>query len=221
MFVSGFFDLVKPQWVAAIRELKLAGGLPASELSSRLGVSYMSAKQYCEDLRKLGYVERSRVPRTEVGRPEIFYRLSGKADMLFPAAGVGFTLQLLETVRALFGDSAPERLLFVHFQQQQERWQHQLDALPSLRERLALLTALREKEGCVVRWIDTPDEPLRMEEFHHPLREVYVRFPRGVVTELRMMEALLGTRIRRQEIPGGKAGPARVDYEVVDSAERS
>lgn len=221
MFVSGFSDLVKPQWMAAIRELKLAGGLPASELSRVLGVSYMSAKQYCEDLRKRGYVERSRVPRTEVGRPAIFYRLSGKADSLFPTAGAGFTLQLLETARTLFGDSAPERLLFVHFQQQQERWQPHLDALQSVRERLALLTALRENEGCVVRWIDNLGEPLRMEEFHHPLREIYHRFPRGVVTELRMLESLLGTRIRRHEIPGGKSGPARVDYEVMDSGERS
>jgi predicted ArsR family transcriptional regulator len=221
MFVSGISDLAKPQWIAAIREMKLAGGLPASELSRLLGVSYMSAKQYCEDLRKLGYVERSRVPRTEVGRPEIFYRLSAKADALFPAAGAGFPLQLLETVRTLFGESAPERLLFAHFQQQQERWQPLVDGAQGISGRLAQLAALREKEGCVVRCVELPDGPLRMEEFHHPLREIFLRFPRSVVTELRMLESLLHARIRRHEIPGGKSGPARVDYEVVDSAQAS
>ena len=33
--------------------------------------------------------------------------------------------------------------------------------------------------------------------------------------ELRMMEEMLGTRVLRREVPGGRAGPARVDYEVV------
>ena len=28
------------------------------------------------------------------------------------------------------------------------------------------------------------------------------------------MEELLGTRIMRREVPGGRGGPARIDYEV-------
>ena len=96
MFLPGFRDLVKPQWVAVIEELKLSGGLSISELSRRLELAYMTVKQHCEELTKLGYVERTRIPRTQVGRPEIFHRLSPKADALFPQAGVSLTLDLLE-----------------------------------------------------------------------------------------------------------------------------
>jgi hypothetical protein len=32
--------------------------------------------------------------------------------------------------------------------------------------------------------------------------------------ELRMIEQLLGTRVVRREVPGGRAGPARIDFEV-------
>ena len=116
MFLPGFRDLVKPQWVTVIEELKLSGGLPVSELSRRVKMSYMAVKQHCEDLKEMGYLDRSRVPRTEVGRPEIFYRLSVKSDSLFPQTGAAFTLELLENLRPIFGENAPERLLFQHFQ---------------------------------------------------------------------------------------------------------
>ncbi len=214
MFVTGFAELVKPQWVAALRELKLSGALPVSELARRLEMSYMAVKQYCEDLKRRGYLDRVRMPRTEVGRPEIFYRLSVKADALFPAAGPDFTLELLETARTAFGESAPERLLFQHFQQQQERWQPRLQRAKSLVERATLLAGLREKEGCAVRCAYEPERGFRIEEYHHPLKEIFRRYPRAVGMELRAIEQLLATRVHRREIPGGPAGPARVDFEV-------
>ena len=43
---------------------------------------------------------------------------------------------------------------------------------------------------------------------------MFAVYPGAVTLELRMMEELLGTRIVRKEIPGGRSGPARVDYEV-------
>lgn len=219
LFVAGFADLAKPQWVAALRELKLAGGLPVSELSRRLEMSYMAVKQYCEDLRRLGYLDRTRIPRTEVGRPEIFYRLSSKADALFPEAGAAFSLEILETARSLFGESAPERLIFVHFQQLKDRWQEALRRAATPAERAELLTGLLEREGRVVRCVHDADAVLRIEEYHHPLRRIFDRYPSGIGMELRMIEQLLGTRVIRREVPGGRAGPARVDYELAASAD--
>ena len=96
MLLPVFQDLIKPQWRAVLEELKLSGGLPVSELARRLDASYMAVKQQCEELKKLGYLDRSRIPRTAVGRPEIFYSLSVKADALFPEAGLRFTLEILQ-----------------------------------------------------------------------------------------------------------------------------
>jgi predicted ArsR family transcriptional regulator len=211
MFVAGFRDLVKPQWVTALRELKLAGGLPVSELSRRMDASYMAVKQYCEDLKKLGYLERSRVPRTAVGRPEIFYRLSPKADALLPQPPIAFPLELLEQARTIFGETAPERLIFQHFQQQLEQWGPSVAKASSLEEKARTLAALREKQGCYNRVV-ADATGLRIEEFHHPLHHLFERYPRAVSMELRAIEQLLGTRITRSEVPGGRAGPARVDF---------
>lgn len=214
MFLPGYRDLVKPQWIAVIEELKLSGHLPVTELSERLKVSYMSAKQYCEDLVKRGYLERTRSPRREIGRPEVFYRLAPRADRLFPEAGVGFSLEILDQLRALFGDSAPERLIYQYFERLRERWQPRLAKARSLVEKATLLAGLREHAGCFARCKYDPSRGFRIEEYHHPLRPVFERYPRAIGMEVRMLEGLLGTKVIRREIAGGPHGPARVDYEV-------
>lgn len=214
MFRGGFRDLVKKQWVKVIDELKRSGGLPVPELQRRIGGSYMGIKDQCEALVKLGYLETWRLPRAEVGRPEIMYRLTPKTDAVFPEAGVAFSLELLDSARQLFGDMAAERLLLQYFTQLRDQWRPRMAKARSLVEKATLLSALREKEGCFGRCRYDPEQGFRIEEFHHPMSAVFRVYPNAVQFELRMMEELLGTRVVRKEVPGGRAGPARIDYEV-------
>jgi predicted ArsR family transcriptional regulator len=214
MLLPVFQDLIKPQWRAVLEELKLSGGLPVSELARRVDASYMAVKQHCEELKKLGYLDRSRVPRTVVGRPEIFYSLSAKADGLFPQAGGGFTLDLLQETKALFGENTPDKLLFQHFQKQQEKWLPLVSKEPSLGEKVAKLVSLRNKEGCFGRCVGGPGLPLSIEEFHNPLQRMFECYPRAAAAELRMIEQLLGARVSRRELPGGRTGQPRVIFEV-------
>lgn len=214
MLLPVFQDLIKPQWRAVLEALKHSGGLPVGDLARQVDASYMAVKQHCEDLKKLGYLDRSRVPRTVVGRPEIFYSLSAKADALFPQAGVGFTLDLLDELKSLLGENAPDKLFFQHFQKQQEKWLPHFPGGQSLPERVTKLAALREKEGCHVRCqVDSVDHAL-IEEFHNPLQRVFERYPRAVAMEQRMIEQLLGTRVSRRELNGGRNGQPRVVFEV-------
>ena len=60
----------------------------------------------------------------------------------------------------------------------------------------------------------------RIEEFHHPLRPVFESWPNARVIELRLMEEMLGTKVVRREVHGGRAGPARVEYEVATLGKR-
>jgi predicted ArsR family transcriptional regulator len=213
VFAAGFRDLVKPHWVRIVEELKLSGCLPVPELQRRLGGSYMGIKDQCEALTKRGYLETWRVPRQKIGRPQIMYRLTEKADPLFPGAGA-LSLELLDAARQLFGDTAPERMLLHHFQQLRETWRPRLAKAKSLVEKATLLSALREKEGCFGRCKYDPQQGFRIEEYHHPLQEVFEIYPNAIQFELRVMEELLGSKVVRREVPGGRGGPARVDYEV-------
>lgn len=214
MLLPVFQDLIKPQWRAVLEELKFSGGLPVSELARRVDASYMAVKQHCEELKKLGYLERSRIPRTAVGRPEIFYSLGAKADALFPEAGFRFTLEILQGMKALFGEKMPEKLFFNYFQNQQQKWLPILTLEPSLSEKTAKLVALRNKEGCVGRSGEMPEGGLGIEEFHNPLQRIFEAYPRAAAMELRMIEHLLGTRVIRREVSGGRSGQPRVVFEV-------
>ena len=124
------------------------------------------------------------------------------------------TLEVLDAVRTMFGDTAPDRLLFQYFQQQAERWKPKLAKAKSLVEKATLLSDLREKEGCFARCKYDAGRGFRIEEYHHPLLPVFERHPHAIGMELRMLEQLLGSKITRREIAGGPHGPARVDFEI-------
>ncbi|MEI6176500.1 MAG: hypothetical protein WCS43_06380 [Verrucomicrobiota bacterium] len=214
MLLTVFKDLVKPQWRAVLEELKLSGETSVSDIARSLGGSYMAIKTHCEELTKAGYLVRTRLPRAEVGRPEIFYSLSTKADALFPQAGADFTLELLEGVRLMFGESAPEKLLFQYFQKQSDGLEKRLEKLQTIKEKAAKIAALRTQQGYAGFCKQDPDEPLRIVELHNPLQRIFERYPRAVTMEVRMLEHLLGCKITRRELHGGRKTTPCVVFEI-------
>ena len=213
MLLPEFRDLIKAPWRKVLEELKRAGDMPVSDLARHTGGSYMAVKTHCQALTRTGFLVRTRRPRTAVGRPEIFYSLTAKADALFPQAGVDFTLELLDELKLMFGESAPEKLLFQHFQKCQARLGKHLGNLPSPAAKALELAALRELDGCSNSFEARAGEPVRIVEFHNPLHRILARYPRAAAMELRMLEQLAGTRVIRREIPGGRATPPRVVFE--------
>ena len=219
MFLGVLHDLLKTQWLATLTELKTSGGMAVSDLSRKLGSSYMTVKQHCENLTKLGYLMRSRVPRTEIGRPEIFYRLSEKAEAMFPAIPPAFTLGILDHARQLFGDTAPEKLLFQHFQAQEKFWNTHVSKGNTLFSRAELFANIREKEGLFIRCIhDESDGTLVLRELHNPLRQVFEKFPSALAMEQRAMESALGCRMTRKAVLGPGDLRSHVEFTLTPSA---
>jgi len=199
MFSTAIQDLAKPQWLAVLSALKRGGGMPITQLAEQLGVSYMAAKQYGEDLTRLGYLERIRTPRTAVGRPEIFYRVATKTDSLFPNTGMALSLELLESSRQLFGENAPERLIYQHFESLRGRWSSEFASASNLRERAQILADLRTASGAICFFEPSNAPSARLLEIHHPLTPLFRNFPRAVGMDTRLIEDLLGTHVERIE----------------------
>jgi predicted ArsR family transcriptional regulator len=214
MILPGVRELIKPQWVAIIEVLKADGGMAVPELAAAIGMSYMGTKQHCLKLVACGYLECWRVPRTRIGRPELMYRLTPKADELFPQVGAEVTLALLEAAGRMFGETAPERIMHRYLQQQRDAWWPRLQRLKSLVERATKLAELRGRGGCLNRCCYDAEGGFRIEEFHHPLQPVFQRWPGTRGIELRMLEEMLGTKVTRRETAGGRGGPARVVFEI-------
>lgn len=213
MFHPAFHDLLKPQWLTTLAELKVSGGMAVSELSRRLDSSYMTVKQHCEDLTKLGYLQRSRVPRTEIGRPEIFYRLSDKAEGMFPGIPEGFTLEMLDQIQRSFGETAPDRLLFQYFQKREEEWKEKLSKGTTLLYKAQLFVKIRSQEGLFLRCLhDAATGVITLREFHHPLARVFAKHPRAIEMERRAVEGALGVKVSRAPGEGVGDAPPHVDF---------
>jgi predicted ArsR family transcriptional regulator len=213
MFHPAFHDLMKPQWLAALTELKVSGGLAVSDLSRRLDSSYMTVKQHCEDLTKLGYLKRIRVPRTEIGRPEIFYRLSEKAECMFPAIPESFTLDMLDQIQRTFGETAPDRLMFQHFQERGDEWKAKLSKGTTLLYKAQLFAKIRSQEGLFIRCLHDPETGvITLREFHHPFARVFAKHPRAIEMERRAIEAALDVRVSRTPGKGVGDAPPHVDF---------
>lgn len=210
-----FQDLLKPRWREIIETLKEHGGMPLSGIAHLTGGHYMTVKAHCDELTKAGYLVRTRLPRAEVGRPEIFFSLAEKADALFPQAGVGFALELLEEIRHMHGESTPDKLLYQYYSKLTARLGQQLASLKTPPEKARKLADLRSRSGHACRFEPaTEDLPARLIETHNPLARVIEGHPHAVTFEQRMIEQLLGTRVTRREIPSGREASPQVIFEL-------
>jgi predicted ArsR family transcriptional regulator len=206
---------MRASWAAILEAVKVSDGMPVSDLARELGMSYMGVKQHCLKLTEMGYLEEWRVPREkkEVGRPEKLYRLRPKCEELFPEAGVDLTLAVLEGVKQIYGESAPEKLLFHHFQLLRDQWQPKVRVGKSMVEKATRLAGVRDKSGWFSKCHYDPSTGFRIEEFHSPMAKIYAKYPNAVRMEVQMLEQLLGTKVVRNEVATGK-GRKRVVYEI-------
>lgn len=213
MFSQALRDIARPTYAEILETLKRSDGMAVSELARELKMSYMGVKQHCVNLEKKGYLKTWRVPRTQVGRPEKLYRLTSACDELFPQAGPGLTLSVLEAAKHLYGDSAPEKTLLHYFEEKREQWSKKLKAATSLAEKASRIAELRDEEGCFSKCTYDPQNGLRLEEYHHSMAPIFEVYPNAIRMEVQMMEQLLGSRVNRQVVEGTK-GRERVVYEI-------
>lgn len=187
-------EIGRSQRLAVLHELKRSTGLPVKELSRRLGLSYMGAKQHCLDLQRDGYLDTWRNPRP-IGRPELLYRLTRKSHELFPRQAHELLLQVLSAARQLYGPAAPGKLLFVQFREKTDAYRAKLRG-DTIEDRAKWLARLRDKEGCMAEFL--PGPPLRIVERHSPIADLFSTFPETAAMEREMFERVLGARVRRE-----------------------
>jgi predicted ArsR family transcriptional regulator len=197
MFLKSVRDIAKPQHFAIIELLKRSTGMPVAELGRALKMSYMGVKQHCLDLEKKGWLDTWRRPVPN-GRPEKLYRLTAKAQALYPEAGNEMTLELLKSIQDIYGTSAPEKLLFSYFGRKTEAYLKKIKG-GSIAERTTAFAKLRNLEGyCSEAGFD-PAVGLKITEYHCPLKEIAAVFPSVKRMEEQMFNRVLMTTVHRHE----------------------
>jgi len=190
-------EITRPQWVDILSSIKRGQGKAVGEIARELGVSYMGVKQHCETMVNKGLLEAFRRPRP-VGRPEKIYRLTAKAQGLFPQAGASLALDLLKAVGEVFGASEPEKLLFTYFQGRAQYYKSKVKG-KSVVERATAFAKLREAEGCISHVAYDKEKGFRIEEYHHPLADLCRVYPILLKAEERMVEQVVGAKVTREQ----------------------
>jgi len=190
----------RSQRLSVINHLKRDPGLTVRQLAERLEMSYMGVKQHCLDLEKDGYLDTFRRHRG-VGRPELLYRLTSKAQDLFPQADNALSISLLEQARKLFGPGAAGKMLFLHFQEKTKAWAEAIRGDTPV-ERAKWLARVREREGHMADFREEPSP--RIVERHHPMQALLEAFPEVAVMEREMFERVIGAPVRREATVAGE-----------------
>jgi len=189
----------RSQRLAVVNILKRSQGLTVRELALRLGMSYMGVKQHCLSLERDGYLSTFRRHRG-VGRPELLYNLTTKAQDLFPQADNVLSISLLEQARKLYGTSAAEKILFLHFQERAKSYVAKVQGATPL-DRAKSFARLRDREGHMADFELEPGP--RIIERHHPMQALFTAFPEAVAMERDLVQRVLGAPVRREQRQAG------------------
>ena len=191
----------KSQRLAIVELLKRSReGLPVPEIAKKLSMSYMGIKAHCLDLHQQGYLETWRQPGLR-GRPLMLYRLTIKAYELFSEENNDFALSLLHQSSQLFGSTAPQKLLMLHFRTARVKICERIHGTTP-NERAESFSALRDKEGCFSRFEAGP--PWKIIESHNTLQPLLETYPEINTLETQMISEVIGVPIKRDvTITGG------------------
>lgn len=188
-------EIGRSQRLRIIHAIKKSQGLSVNELAKRLNLSYMGVKQHCEELERQGYVDTWRRPKP-IGRPEMTYRLTPKAQIFFPATSNAATIEILRAANRLYGPTAAEKLLFALFAARGEEYMRKLRGQTVL-ELTEMLAKIRDEEGYLSS-VENSDS-LALVEYHSPIFDLLQEFPLVRRLEREMLERVLGAPIERDE----------------------
>lgn len=184
-----------------LNELKRTQAMCVADLAARLGMSYMGVKGVCLDLQKRGLLDTWRSPQP-VGRPQMLYRLTERANDLFPTTSNAMTIAVLVAAQKLFGVAAAEKLLLVAFQEKSADYASRLKG-ETLAERATWLARLRDHDGHMSACVTEEGRPLTIIEHHSPILDLLGAFPLIARLETEMFHRLLGVPVQREETSSG------------------
>ena len=184
--------------LSILREIKKSQGLSVTELCQRVGLSYMGIKQHCIGLEREGYLDTWRRPKG-MGRPEKAYRLTDGAKEFFPSRYPQFSLQILDSVKEIYGSLGPEKILHNIYKAETQRYETKLEKLDG-ESRFRGLAQLREEDGYMAEYsFDNSSRTHRITEFNSAIQDCLDSFPMIRDYERQMFEKILRAKVRRDE----------------------
>lgn len=182
-----------------LETLRTSGGGSIAELAQALSLTEMGVRRHIQILEREGLVAAALVKQA-MGRPGARYRLTERADDLFPKKYPQLTLDLLGE---LDGDPAGEEIIGRMFAGRRDKLVDRYKPLvagKTLEQRVAALAAIQQAAGYMSLWerSDT-EEQYTLYEFNCPIAQVAAKYRAACHCERELFEALLGAEVARTE----------------------
>lgn len=198
--------------------LKQEGPSDSQTLASRLRISAMAVRQHLYALHSEKLVTYEEEPRP-FGRPAKVWRLMLAADRFFSDGHAELAVDLLDSVRSLFGNDGLNRLFSERAKRLGGAFKKHIPKRGSLRERLEAMAGILNSQGFLAEVETLDDDALLLVENHCPIRAAATAYGGCCSSEQEIFERLFGPEIKVERIEHLLKGTRRCAYRV--SAPRS
>ncbi len=194
--------------------LKTKGPQPAGALAAKLKVTAMAVRQHLYRFREEGMVE-YRDERRPVGRPARIWRLTDRAASRFPESHAELTLEMIDAVRAAFGEEGLEKLLRERTRRQLADYRAKLrGAGGSTAARVRKLAEVRSQQGYMAECAAGPDGSILLVENHCPICVAAASCQGLCREELALFRELLGRKVTVERVDHILSGARRCAYAI-------
>lgn len=194
-------------------QLKSRGPQTTSAIARRLNISSVGARKHLLRLADQGLVE-FEDRREDVGRPKRYWSLTPHGHARFPDAHSDLTLDLLRSVRKVFGDGGLDRLIQDREQDTLANYEAVMRECTDLLGRVKKLTQLRRQEGYMAEWKRHSDGSFSLIENHCPICAAASECQGLCRSELAIFQKALGEDVTVARTDHILAGARRCAYRI-------
>lgn len=194
-----------------VQQLRARGGTSADELAEALGLTKQCVRKHLDVLEREGYVEHA-AARGDRGRPAHVFRLTSKAEELFPKRYDLFAKSVLRQIGEVWGERGLNTVFCGCATEMVSGLKPQLEGL-SFDARIRRLTELLRETGYEAEAERLHDGSYLLTEWNCPQAELAREYRQLCDQELTVYRELLGTDVFRESRIAG--GASRCAYRVM------
>jgi len=196
-----------------LRHLKFRGAQTAEAVARHLDITVPGARKHLIAMSEADLV--SHFDETGgVGRPKRFWTLSARAQARFPDTHAALTVEMIASIRELFGKEGLDRLIAARENQTLARYRAALDGADDLAGRVERLAALRSEEGYMAEWSRLDQGRFLLVENHCPICAAARACQNFCRSELDTFRAALGADARVERTEHLLDGARRCAYRI-------
>lgn len=180
-----------------ILALKKNGTMSVEDLSAEVSITPMGVRQHLLILERNGLVQYN-TRRHGVGRPGFLYRLTERADDLFPKAYQELALDILSDIEKLDGSDKLSDIFRRRKKKMLDEMSRLLTGKRELSERVRAIADIMERDGYMVE-LNEEAESYTLRFFNCPVYRVALLYKEACNQDLRLLSDLTTPGITRRK----------------------